>query len=89
MRKPASNSGGQRRNRTTDTRIFNPLLYQLSYLANESISIATIPYKSKFNFARLTGKENASRAGRRFFSHDNVYQCAAAFAARMPVFWRT
>ena len=26
-------SGGQRRNRTTDTRIFNPLLYQLSYLA--------------------------------------------------------
>jgi hypothetical protein len=29
----ASNSGGQGRNRTTDTRIFNPLLYQLSYLA--------------------------------------------------------
>ena len=25
--------GGQRRNRTVDTRIFNPLLYQLSYLA--------------------------------------------------------
>ncbi|MEY4748983.1 MAG: hypothetical protein RIQ60_1197 [Pseudomonadota bacterium] len=25
--------GGQGRNRTTDTRIFNPLLYQLSYLA--------------------------------------------------------
>lgn len=25
-------SGAQRRNRTTDTRIFNPLLYQLSYL---------------------------------------------------------
>ena len=24
---------GQGRNRTTDTRIFNPLLYQLSYLA--------------------------------------------------------
>ena len=24
--------GGQGRNRTTDTRIFNPLLYQLSYL---------------------------------------------------------
>ncbi len=28
-----SPSGGQGRNRTTDTRIFNPLLYQLSYLA--------------------------------------------------------
>ena len=25
--------GGQGRNRTVDTRIFNPLLYQLSYLA--------------------------------------------------------
>ena len=25
--------GGQRRNRTADTGIFNPLLYQLSYLA--------------------------------------------------------
>ena len=28
-------TGGQGRNRTIDTRIFNPLLYQLSYLANE------------------------------------------------------
>ena len=27
------NSGGLGRNRTTDTRIFNPLLYQLSYRA--------------------------------------------------------
>ena len=26
-------SGGQGRNRTNDTRIFSPLLYQLSYLA--------------------------------------------------------
>ena len=25
-------AGAQGRNRTTDTRIFNPLLYQLSYL---------------------------------------------------------
>ena len=28
--------GGRGRNRTTDTRIFNPLLYQLSYQANSS-----------------------------------------------------
>jgi hypothetical protein len=28
-------SGGLGRNRTTDTRIFNPLLYQLSYQAFE------------------------------------------------------
>jgi hypothetical protein len=27
------NNGGQRRGRTADTRIFSPLLYQLSYLA--------------------------------------------------------
>jgi hypothetical protein len=27
------NDYGQRRNRTVDTRIFSPLLYQLSYLA--------------------------------------------------------
>jgi hypothetical protein len=31
--------GGLGRNRTTDTRIFNPLLYQLSYQA-EPVSIA-------------------------------------------------
>ena len=36
------NLGGQGRNRTTDTRIFNPLLYQLSYLANEERIIGTI-----------------------------------------------
>ena len=28
-------SGGQGRNRTVDTRIFSPLLYQLSYLARK------------------------------------------------------
>ena len=30
---PILNFGGLGRNRTTDTRIFNPLLYQLSYQA--------------------------------------------------------
>ncbi len=33
------NFGGLGRNRTTDTRIFNPLLYQLSYQAIEPESI--------------------------------------------------
>ena len=38
MKKPTengwlSNTGGSGRNRTIDTRIFNPLLYQLSYRA--------------------------------------------------------
>ena len=33
MKVRPSDNGGQRWNRTTDTRIFNPLLYRLSYLA--------------------------------------------------------
>ncbi len=39
---PVCKSGGLGRNRTTDTRIFNPLLYQLSYRANRSEIIAAI-----------------------------------------------
>lgn len=35
----AKYSGGLGRNRTTDTRIFNPLLYQLSYRANEEVKL--------------------------------------------------
>ena len=31
--KGGRDAGGQGQNRTADTRIFNPLLYQLSYLA--------------------------------------------------------
>ena len=31
-------NGGQGRNRTNDTRIFSPLLYQLSYLARREIN---------------------------------------------------
>jgi hypothetical protein len=34
---PFLNFGGLGRNRTTDTRIFNPLLYQLSYQAEPKI----------------------------------------------------
>ena len=34
--------GAQRWNRTTDTRIFSPLLYQLSYLGNRAHNIRRI-----------------------------------------------
>ena len=34
-------NGGQGRDRTTDTRIFNPLLYQLSYLAVLGLGVNT------------------------------------------------
>ena len=39
-------SGGQGRNRTTDTRIFSPLLYQLSYLAVQGHPQGRAPTKS-------------------------------------------
>ena len=35
-------NGAQGRNRTTDTRIFSPLLYQLSYLGLNAISEAAM-----------------------------------------------
>ena len=34
---PGKKSGGENRDRTDDTRIFSPLLYQLSYLATQSV----------------------------------------------------
>ena len=34
MTRNGKHFGGQERDRTADTRIFSPLLYQLSYLAN-------------------------------------------------------
>ena len=36
--------GAQGRNRTTDTRIFNPLLYRLSYLGNDGFSARSAAY---------------------------------------------
>ena len=36
--KSEGRSGAQGRNRTTDTRIFNPLLYQLSYLGTRWVA---------------------------------------------------
>ena len=36
MRKLVDCGGGQGWNRTTDTRIFSPLLYRLSYLADRA-----------------------------------------------------
>jgi hypothetical protein len=43
--------GGLGRNRTTDTRIFNPLLYRLSYQANE------VRNYTQFFESVLTGKQ--------------------------------
>ncbi len=46
--------GGQGRNRTVDTRIFSPLLYQLSYLAERWRIIANLI---------LTGKKHGPASG--------------------------
>ena len=74
--------GGQGRNRTIDTRIFSPLLYQLSYLAFEKRAI--IPARA------ISVKESSPPAVCRRASEPLLAtQCAVALAARMPVFWRT
>jgi hypothetical protein len=56
--------GGQGRNRTTDTRIFSPLLYQLSYLAcgKERGLYGQTPARAK-NAGRLRGGIASPRAG--------------------------
>ncbi len=56
-------SGGQGRNRTTDTRIFSPLLYQLSYLAG--IGAPREPW-------RVEGSANYSR---KVFSRQETACC--------------
>ena len=45
--------GGQGRNRTADTRIFSPLLYQLSYLATLLAGNAGCPFDLWGVFPRL------------------------------------
>jgi hypothetical protein len=39
--------GAQRRNRTTDTRIFNPLLYRLSYLGISLLLLANVVFSTR------------------------------------------
>ena len=41
--------GGPGRNRTTDTRIFNPLLYRLSYQAKTRKYSKTICFRKEWN----------------------------------------
>ncbi len=41
--------GGSRRNRTTDTRIFSPLLYRLSYRAKKIMKLQ----KTQFRFIKI------------------------------------
>lgn len=46
-------NGGQRRNRTVDTRIFSPLLYQLSYLAAKNSNYKAFFEKKQIFSAKI------------------------------------
>ena len=57
-------SGASDRNRTSDTRIFSPLLYQLSYRGiSEPVGLAlqalSTPEKANLSFFRKVRKESA------------------------------
>ena len=48
-RNPLISYGAQRQNRTADTRIFNPLLYRLSYLGEAKVVITKASVRVKKN----------------------------------------
>jgi hypothetical protein len=57
-------NGGQGQNRTADTRIFNPLLYRLSYLAIWNFTTKTVKkrnYSKNADFYRVLGVNLANR----------------------------
>ena len=58
--------GGQGRNRTADTRIFNPLLYQLSYLADETTETTAMRtiYRVRADCIAQIRNHNAARQSR-------------------------
>ena len=54
-------NGGQRQNRTADTRIFNPLLYRLSYLASQRMLLnreQAFESREIFNFFKIFFLDN-------------------------------
>ena len=57
-------SGGSGRNRTTDTRIFNPLLYQLSYRANKLRIVSRILASSATPPQKMRGLTGLSLVNR-------------------------
>src|SRR6266704_4921063 len=60
---PKGSGYGQGRNRTTDTRIFSPLLYRLSYLAGPVRPESERAEKESANYTGRREKKPASRAG--------------------------
>ena len=66
--------GGPGRNRTTDTRIFNPLLYRLSYQAKSDI-IVNYGVKWKAVFDLISGLARQSRR--------RIYLCVVVFVLEL------
>lgn len=67
-------TGGQGRNRTADTRIFSPLLYQLSYLALKFLEYSDkTGCASNIELARLA-RRTAASADRPYFDHQGRKQ---------------
>ncbi len=65
-RKEGAMNGGQGRNRTTDTRIFSPLLYRLSYLASNDIC--------QYARGRFPKREGGIKAARQAFVKHHTIQ---------------
>ena len=63
--------GGLGRNRTTDTRIFNPLLYRLSYRAICCIVAPSLPASMRPRMA-LGSKHHPSKPGKSCFFAPNI-----------------
>ena len=68
-------NGGTDRNRTSDTRIFSPLLYQLSYRAIcEGAKLKGVPFRASMgNFVGyFLGREQRLEIGERKFGRSSV-----------------
>ena len=78
-------NGGQGRNRTTDTRIFSPLLYQLSYLA-EAGDYSSVGASGDRRDARRRQAHEAQTRRRR--GRDARTPVAAPAAAVRTVLWK-
>ena len=77
--------GGLGRNRTTDTRIFNPLLYRLSYRAKPYIIAARIGFNLAFAALTKTSYRVAFATGQ---IDTQLFELAVKMSALQACFFR-
>ncbi len=69
--------GGVRQDRTADTRIFNPLLYRLSYRADVGVLNNVRPSQSRYSLHFLPERLNLKQYFRKNYPRtDNLPICA-------------